>query len=50
MNDDIVLDTYKLGVDGVIKVLKELAANTEQYDAIHRKTGDFYDVVQEIAA
>jgi hypothetical protein len=47
--NDILLDSYNLGVDGLIKVLKELATNIEECSAIHQKTGDFYDVLQEIA-
>jgi hypothetical protein len=44
------LDTYKLGVDGVLRVLEELAGNREKYEEIHAKHNDFYDVMQEIAA
>lgn len=40
-------DTYKLGVDGVLRVLEQLAENVEKYDEIHRSHNDFHDVIKE---
>jgi hypothetical protein len=42
------IDTYKLGVDGVLRVLEQLAENVEKYDEIHRKHNDFHDVAKEV--
>ena len=46
--DRIMLDTYKLGVEGVLRVLKELAANTGKYQNIHLRHNDFDEVLHEV--
>ena len=46
--DDSQLDTYKLGVDGVLGVLEQLAENVDKYERIHRRHNDFYDVAKEV--
>jgi hypothetical protein len=39
------LDTYKLGVDGVIRVLKELAGGVRKYERVYAKWGDMRDIL-----